>query len=46
MKYRIETREAFDVFGIYREISTDRDKAFEEVPRFADNATPMGASTG
>ena len=31
MKYRIETREAFDVFGIYGEISTDRDKAFEEV---------------
>lgn len=32
MKYRITKREAFRVFGVYTEISTDSDKAFEQVP--------------
>ena len=34
MNYRIEKREAFDVFGIYTEISTDQEKAFAQVPMF------------
>ncbi len=34
MKYRIEQREAFEVFGICSEISTDREEAFEQVPQF------------
>ena len=46
MKYRIETREAFDVFGIYGEISTDRDKAFEEVPRFCRQCDADGSVDG
>jgi len=34
MNYRIEQREAFEVFGVYGEISTEREKAFVEVPQF------------
>jgi AraC family transcriptional regulator len=34
MNYRIEQRESFEVFGAYTEISTDRKKAFEQVPQF------------
>ncbi|ACL76998.1 AraC family transcriptional regulator [Ruminiclostridium cellulolyticum] len=34
MNYRIEQREAFNVFGVYTEISTDQEKAFDQVPLF------------
>ena len=34
MKYRITQREAFQVFGVYTDISTDMEKAFEQVPQF------------
>ena len=34
MKYRIKERETFKVFGVYAEISTDQEKAFEQVPQF------------
>lgn len=34
MNYRIEKREAFDVFGVYTEISTDQEKVFDQVPVF------------
>lgn len=34
MNYRIEQREAFKVFGAYTEISTDQEKAFNQVPLF------------
>ena len=34
MKYRIKEREAFQVFGVYANISTDMEKAFEQVPQF------------
>ena len=34
MKYRITQREAFRVFGVYTDISTDQETAFEQVPRF------------
>ena len=34
MKYRIEQREAFQVFGACTEISADMEKAFEQVPQF------------
>jgi AraC family transcriptional regulator len=34
MDYRIEEREAFDVFGVYAEISRNQEKAFHEVPAF------------
>jgi len=34
MNYRITEREAFQVFGVYTEISTDMEKAFEQVPQF------------
>lgn len=34
MKYRIEQRESFEVFGVCTEISTDQEKAFEQVPQF------------
>ena len=34
MKYRITQREAFRVFGVYTEISTDSSIAFEQVPAF------------
>ncbi len=34
MNYRIVDREAFKVFGVYAEISTQQEKAFEQVPQF------------
>jgi AraC family transcriptional regulator len=34
MNYRITQREAFQVFGVYTDVSTDREKAFEQVPQF------------
>ncbi len=34
MRYRITHREAFEVFGVYADISTDRETAFEQVPQF------------
>lgn len=34
MNYRIEQREAFTVFGVSTEISTDRETAFKQVPEF------------
>lgn len=34
MKYRIEQREAFEVFGVYSEISVDSEVAFNQVPEF------------
>ena len=34
MNYRIEEREAFTVFGVYTEISTDQETAFRQVPQF------------
>lgn len=34
MNYRITQREAFRVFGIYTEVSTDSKIAFEQVPKF------------
>lgn len=34
MKYRITQREAFHVFGVYADISTDQETAFEQVPQF------------
>ena len=34
MKYRITQREAFRVFGVYANISTDQETAFEQVPQF------------
>ena len=34
MNYRIEPREAFEMFGFYGEISREQEKAFAEVPQF------------
>lgn len=34
MNYRIEKKEAFEVFGVYGTISRDMEKAFIEVPEF------------
>lgn len=34
MKYRIMQREAFRVFGVYTNISTNQETAFEQVPQF------------
>ncbi len=34
MNYRIEQREAFEVFGVYTEISTNQRTAFKQVPEF------------
>lgn len=34
MKYRITQREAFRVFGVYADISTDQETSFEKVPQF------------
>ena len=34
MNYRIESREAFEMFGFYGEISREQEKAFAEVPQF------------
>jgi AraC family transcriptional regulator len=34
MKYRIEKRESFEVFGVYTEISIEQEKVFTQVPLF------------
>lgn len=34
MKYRIKERDAFRVFGVYTEVSSDMEKAFTQVPEF------------
>lgn len=34
MKYRITQREAFRVFGVYTDVSTNQEIAFEQVPQF------------
>ncbi len=34
MNYRIEKRPAFEVFGIYTELSSDMEQAFADVPDF------------
>jgi len=34
MNYRITQREAFRVFGVYSDISTNQEAAFEQVPQF------------
>ncbi len=34
MNYRITKREKFQVFGVYTNVSTDSEKAFEQVPKF------------
>ena len=34
MKYRITQREAFRVFGVYTDISTNQETAFKQVPQF------------
>lgn len=42
MKYRIEQREAFEVFGLFTEISTDSDEAFKQVPAFCKKCDEDG----
>ena len=42
MNYRIEQRDAFEVFGVYAEISTDQAKAFEQVPAFYRKCDELG----
>ncbi len=42
MNYRIEKREAFDVFGVYTEISTDQEKVFDQVPVFCKRCDDDG----
>lgn len=44
MNYRIEKREAFDVFGVSTEISTDQEKAFEQVPLFLKRCDEDGTT--
>lgn len=34
MNYRIEQRDAFDVFGVYTEVSVNQETAFDQVPLF------------
>lgn len=34
MNYRVEKRDAFKVFGVYSEVSTDQETAFKQVPEF------------
>ncbi len=34
MNYRITNRKAFQVFGVYTDVSTDTKRAFEQVPQF------------
>lgn len=34
MNYRIEQRDAFEMFGVYGVINTDQQTAFVEVPQF------------
>lgn len=44
MNYRIEQREAFKLFGVYTEISTDKEKAFEQVPLFCKRCYEDGTT--
>lgn len=44
MKYRIEQREAFEVFGAYTVISTDQEEAFVQVPAFFKQCDDDGAT--
>ena len=44
MNYRIEQREAFEVFGVYTEISTDQEKAFDQVPLFCKRCDDDGTT--
>lgn len=42
MNYRIEKKEAFDVFGVYGIISKEMEKAFVEVPEFCKKCDDDG----
>lgn len=42
MNYRIEKREAFEVFGKYEEVSIVHEKAFEQVPKFCNQCDEDG----
>lgn len=44
MNYRIEERESFDIFGVYTEISTDQEKAFDQVPLFCKKCDDDGTT--
>ena len=43
MNYRIEDKSAFEMFGVYGEISQDMEKAFVEVPRFRQQCDEDGS---
>lgn len=43
MNYRIEQKEAFEMFGVYGLISQNRQKAFEEVPQFRKQCDDDGS---
>lgn len=44
MNYRIEQRGTFEVFGVCAEISTDQEKAFEQVPLFCKKCDDDGTT--
>ena len=44
MNYRIEQREAFELFGVFTEISTNQEKAFEQVPLFCKKCDEDGTT--
>jgi len=43
MKYRVERREAFDMFGVCGTISKDMNQAFNEVPEFREKCDENGS---
>ena len=43
MTCKIETKSAFEMFGVYREISSDMEKAFEEVSKFRKQCDDDGS---
>lgn len=43
MTCKIETKSAFEMFGIYGEISSDMEKAFDEVPMFCKQCDDDGS---
>ncbi|MBS5932173.1 MAG: AraC family transcriptional regulator [Clostridiales bacterium] len=43
MTCKIETKSAFEMFGVYGEISSDMEKAFEEVPMFRKQCDDDGS---
>lgn len=43
MNYRVEQREAFEMFGVYGNVSTDMEKAFIEVPEFCRKCDDDGS---